>query len=169
MSTESRVVIKDACILVDLIDLDLLEAFYLLDVIAITTGFVVAEITDESQAELINNNIKEGKLIVHDEGDITTIAQLNEIHAGLSFADCSVLELALRFPGLILSADKSLRNEAKRRSLSVKGLLWVINQLFEKGLLTKLQCLEKLEQYPLVNPRTPKRDIQLLIDKLNGV
>lgn len=169
MSAEPFVVIKDACILVDLIDLKLLEPFYLLEVTPVTTGFVVAEILDEAQAALVQQSIADGKLTVYDDGDILEITALYEEHAGLSFADCSVLDLSLRVPGLLLSSDKSLRNEAKRRELVVKGLLWVINQLFENQILSKTECLLKLEQYPLINPRTPKKDIQLLIDKLNSL
>ncbi len=169
MSAKPCIVIKDACILFDLIDLDLLEKFYLLDVTPVTTGFVVSEVLDDTQAALLNQGINLGKLTVYNDGDLATIAALSEEHAGLSFADCSVLELSFRVPGLILSADKSLRNEAKRRGLIVKGLLWVINQLFENQIMSKEECLEKLEQYPLINPRTPKKDIQLLIEKLNTV
>jgi predicted nucleic acid-binding protein len=169
VSTKPCVVIKDACILFDLIDLDLLETFYLLDVTPVTTGFVVSEVLDETQAALLAEDIKAGKLTIYNDGDVTKIAGLSAEHTGLSFADCSVLELSFRVPGLILSADKSLRNEAKRRGLVVKGLLWVINQLFENEILSKEECLAKLEQYPLINPRTPKKDIQLLKDKINGL
>lgn len=169
MSTKPCVVIKDACILFDLIDLDLLETFYLLDVTPVTTGFVVSEVLDETQAALLAEDIKAGKLTIYNDGDVAKIAALSVEHTGLSFADCSVLELSFRVPGLILSADKSLRNEAKRRGLVVKGLLWVINQLFENEILSKEVCLAKLEQYPLINPRTPKKDIQLLRDKINGL
>jgi predicted nucleic acid-binding protein len=169
VSTKPCVVIKDACILFDLIDLDLLETFYLLDVTPVTTGFVVSEVLDETQAALLAEDIKAGKLTIYNDGDVTKIAALSVEHTGLSFADCSVLELSFRVPGLILSADKSLRNEAKRRGLVVKGLLWVINQLFENEILSKEECLAKLEQYPLINPRTPKKDIQLLKDKINGL
>lgn len=166
MSTKPCVVIKDACILFDLIDLDLLENFYLLDVVPVTTGFVVSEILDETQATLLTQGINAGKLVVYNDGDLGKIAAFSAEHTGLSFADCSILELSFRVPGLILSADKSLRNEAKRRGLTVKGLLWVINQLFENQIMSKAECLAKLEQYPLINPRTPKKDIQLLIEKL---
>jgi len=169
VSTKPCVVIKDACILFDLIDLDLLETFYLLEVTPVTTGFVVSEVLDETQAKLLAEGIKAGKLTVYNDGDVTKIIALSVEHVGLSFADCSVLELSFRVPGLILSADKSLRNEAKRRGLVVKGLLWVINQLFENGILSKEESLAKLEQYPLINPRTPKKDIQLLKDKINGL
>lgn len=169
MSIKPCVVIKDACILFDLIDLDLLETFYLLDVTPVTTGFVVSEVLDETQAALLAEDVKAGKLTIYNDGDLTKIAAMSVEHIGLSFADCSVLELSFRVPGLILSADKSLRNEAKRRGLVVKGLLWVINQLFENEILSKEECLAKLEQYPLINPRTPKKDIQLLKDKINGL
>lgn len=166
VSIERTIVIKDACILIDLIDLDVLEAFYQLDITAVTTGFVVAEILEEEQVLAIKKVIEDGKLTVFDDGDVENINALTDQHPGLSFADCSVLELAFRVPGIILSADGSLRNEAKRRQLTVKGSLWVLNQLVEQGFMTKSECLAKLDLYPRVNPRAPKRDIQLLINKL---
>lgn len=167
MSIEKTIVIKDACILIDLVDLDLLEAFYQLEVTAVTTGFVIAEILDEEQAVAVRKVVSDGKLTVYDDGDIAEITALTDQHPGLSFADCSVLELAFRVPGIILSADGSLRNEAKRRQLTVKGSLWVLNQLVEQNFMTKAECLVKLDLYPRVNSRAPKRDIQLLINKLN--
>jgi predicted nucleic acid-binding protein len=167
VSIEKTIVIKDACILIDLVDLDLLEAFYQLEVTAVTTGFVIAEILDEEQAVAVRKVVSDGKLTVYDDGDIAEITALTDQHPGLSFADCSVLELAFRVPGIILSADGSLRNEAKRRQLTVKGSLWVLNQLVEQNFMTKAECLVKLDLYPRVNSRAPKRDIQLLINKLN--
>ena len=168
VSIEQTIVIKDACILIDLVDLDLLEAFYQLDVRAVTTGFVVAEILDEEQVVAVKKVVDDGRLTVYDDGDLAEINALTNQHPGLSFADCSVLELAFRVPGIILSADGSLRNEAKRRQLTVKGSLWVLNQLVEQGFMTKEVCLAKLDLYPRVNSRAPKRDIQLLISKLNA-
>jgi len=128
---------------------------------------VIAEILDEEQAVAVRKVVSDGKLTVYDDGDIAEITALTDQHPGLSFADCSVLELAFRVPGIILSADGSLRNEAKRRQLTVKGSLWVLNQLVEQNFMTKAECLVKLDLYPRVNSRAPKRDIQLLINKLN--
>lgn len=170
MLIESNVVIKDACILFDLIDLELLDDFFKLDVKPVTTGFVISEILDQLQLEIIQTAIEQGKLTVFDNGDIDNITILNDEYAGLSFADCSVLELAFRVPGIILSADASLRKVATARNLTVKGILWIINQLFEKGILSKEECLAKLDLYPQINKRPAKKsDIEKLINKLNGL
>ena len=167
MLTNTTIVIKDACILFDLIDLELYDDFYALELTAITTSLVVSEIISENQSSIVHSSISSKKLIVISDGDLSVIQSIQNDNPGLSLADSSILELAPRYPGIILSSDKSLWNEAKRRNLTVKGVLWVVNQLYEKGVLSKAACLAKLELYPKINRRAPIRDIQMLIDKVN--
>ena len=54
-SGKNEIVIKNACILFDLVDLNLLEDFFRLDLSAITTPQVIGEITNETQWIEISN------------------------------------------------------------------------------------------------------------------
>lgn len=159
MLDENKILIKDSCILFDLLDLNLVDEFFTLEYEIFTTPQVISEITKDSQLEKINLIISTGKLKIDKEGTFESIQDLSESYPGLSFTDCSVLELALRLDGIILSSDRTLRNVASRNSLKVKGMLWIINLLIDSKVITDQLALEKLHLYPIINSRVPKKEI----------
>lgn len=166
-SVNVEVVIKDACILFDLIDLGLLDCFYQLRLTVITTPEVLAEVTDDNQSLQIQHHIDNGNLHIDTFGVWETILEIVENSPGLSLTDAAVLEAATRRDAAILSSDKSLRNESNRRGIPVKGLLWVLEELYRQGILTLNVAIEKLKAYPEVNKRAPKSEIERLIQKLS--
>jgi len=169
VSTNNEIVIKDSCILFDLIDVGLLQDFFKLELLAYTTQQVLDEITEESQLTEIVFYINNGRLIIDSEGPYDSIAVIYDENPGLSFTDSSVIELASRKNGVILSADKSLRNEAVRRNFTVRGLLWIIEELHTKKIISFEKALESLRIYPEINKRAPKKEIDKLITKLNSI
>ncbi len=72
-SAKVEVIIKDACILFDLLDLGLLASFYELKLMVITTPEVLAEITDESQLCQIQPYIDKGNLQIDRFGVFETV------------------------------------------------------------------------------------------------
>ncbi len=125
----------------------------------------MAEVTDENQLIEISKYIQSGELIIDGFGSEDIITSINNESPGLSYADASVLELALRIKAVILSADKSLRNESQRRGLTVRGVLWIIDELYNKNILTKEKALDKLITYPKVNSRAPINEIEKMVSK----
>lgn len=162
---KAEVVIKDACILFDLIDLGLLSCFYKLNLFVITTPEVLAEITDKAQLKEINGYIESGSLQIDYFGIVENITPILDSNPGLSFTDASVLEVASRREATILSSDKSLRNESQRRGLTVRGLLWILEELYIQQIVELDIFLQKLKEYPEINKRAPKNEVQNLIDK----
>jgi hypothetical protein len=167
MSIENKILIKDSCILFDLLDLGLLQAFFQMDFDVSTTQYVISEITNEVQLSDVNHYILTKKLIIDTVGTFDSIQELYLENPGLSYADCSVLELAKRKNGVILSADKSLRKVAKKGEIEVKGMLWVIRQLVDNQRITVKCAIEKLELYPQINSRVPIKEISELINYLS--
>lgn len=165
-SAKVEVIIKDACILFDLIDLGLLASFYKLKLTVITTPEVLAEITDDNQLSEIQPYIDNGNLQIDYFGIFEAILAIVETNPGLSLTDAAVLEAATRREAAILSSDKSLRNESLRRGLTVKGLLWVLEELYNQRILDLEIVFEKLAMYPEVNKRAPKNEIINLVNKL---
>jgi hypothetical protein len=166
-SAKVKVIIKDACILFDLLDLALLESFYRLELIVITTPEVIAEITDEDQLAEIQPYIDKGLLQIDHFGVFENILAIVDTNPGLGLTDAAVLEAAIRRDAAILSSDKSLRNESARRGLIVKGLLWALEELYNQRILSLEVVVEKLLLYPEVNKRAPKVEISNLIAKLS--
>jgi len=164
-SAKVEIVIKDACIFFDLIDLGLLPSFYRLQLVVVTTPQVLAEIIDEAQLDEVNAYLESGQLQVDRFGLFETLAIITEGNPGLSFTDASVLEAAIRRDAAVLSSDKSLRNESSRRGITVHGLLWVLEELYNQKIIELNILLEKLEAYPIINMRAPKAEIENLFKK----
>lgn len=167
MSALVKVIIKDACILFDLLDLGLLDRFYRLELTVITTPEVIAEITDEEQLAAIRPYIDKDLLHIDQFGVFENILAIVDNNPGLSLTDAAVLEAAIRREAAVLSSDKSLRNESARRGLVVKGLLWILEELYNQQILSLEVVIEKLMLYPQVNSRVPKKEISNLIARLN--
>ena len=155
--------------MIDLIELDLMESFYKLKLKIITTNQVVSEITDIKQSDILKELISAGVVQVDNNGKFENINNLYQACPGLSFTDCSVIELAVRKKGFILSSDGGLRKYAHLNSISVNGVLWIIEELVNKKILTLENALSKLALYLDINDRAPKKDIATLIKKLSKV
>jgi len=147
-------------------DLNLLDAFFQLDCNIITTPYVISEIIRPDQFKKISQYIENNKLNISEDSSFISIQTLYNECPGLSIADCSVLELSLRKNGIIISNDKRLYNESKKRNLKVKGLLWVIRELINEMIISKKFALEKLKLYPEINQRAPRQEILVFISKL---
>jgi predicted nucleic acid-binding protein len=165
---EKEIVIQDACILFDLVDLSLLEAFFQLDFVVLTTPNVINEITNEDQWQQIEIHLNNGQLTVDSSGKLEDILEIYQEFAGLSIADSSVLELAQRKDAVIFSSDGSLRKIATRKRFIVRGTLWIIEALCAKRLITHIYAIERLETYLLINQRAPVKAIEHLITKLKN-
>jgi predicted nucleic acid-binding protein len=166
VSDKNEIVIKDACILFDLVDLNLLEDFFQLDISAFTTPQVIGEITNETQWEEVSKFINNGKLQIDADGEFEVIAALYDEHPGLSIPDSSVLELAIRKDAIIYSSDGSLRKISVKKNLPVRGILWIVEELHNKEFLSKGIAIEKLKLYEKINQRAPIKEINSLITKL---
>ena len=165
MHEKTEIAIKDACILIDLIDLTLLKEFFQLDLIVFTTPQVINEIADENQKLEVSQFLDTGVLNVDTEGILENIQNLIDEYSTLSFADCSVIEAAARRNAIIFSADGSLRKISKKQGFTVRGTLWIIKEFYEKNILTQEEAIHKLELYSEINERAPRKEIRKLISE----
>jgi hypothetical protein len=165
-STNKDIIIKDSCILFDLLDLALLDDFFKLPLQAHTTLQVIGEVIDEEQRLAVNKHVSEGRIKIDGDGAYEVIAAIMAASPGLSFTDGSVLELADRMQAVILSADGILRKIGRQKNFTVRGTLWVIEEMCNKQILSAEAAIAKLELYPKINERVPKLEITALITKL---
>jgi len=166
---ETNILINDSCIIFDLVDLELLQEFFQLDYSFYTTPQVISEFTDDGQISEIEQCIHQKILKIDPYGALETIQNLYDINPGLSFADCSILELAIRVNGILLTSDKSLRKISMKNNLEIRGILWIIAELIEKEIISTHLAISRLENYHNFNLRIPKTEIRQLIDKLKGL
>lgn len=166
MSSKSEIVIKDSCILFDLVELNLMNDFFQLEVTAFTTPQVIEEIINDEQWKIIEPYITSGKLNIDGYGTYEDVTEIENQYAALSFTDSSVLELAIRKSAVLLTSDGSLRKISISKQVTVRGLLWIIEELHSRDIITVESALEKLNDYSRVNVRAPMKEIQNLIKKL---
>lgn len=150
-----RIIVNDANILIDIVELSLLQHFFRLSYEFQTTAAIIAELIFEQQAAL-DQYIQTGKLIVVDftEGELTSIYELNRERPSLSPQDCSAYYQAKKVGGILITGDNSLKRYARMNQLESYGHLWVFDKLVESGILSGPQAsaaLSTLTEY--LNPR----------------
>lgn len=162
-SIENNIVIKDACILFDLIQLDLMDAFFELKLEVFTTQAVVEEVTDTNQSKIVQKHIELENILIDSFGNDDFIFSLAMKNRGLSLVDCSVIDLAIRKRGILLSSDQSLRKVSESKKVEVHGILWIIYNLVIESVISKEIGINKLIEYKKINQRAPGREINKMI------
>ena len=125
----------------------------MLDYEVITTSAVVLEITDENQKIELEKSLESGDIKTEDNGTLKDIMALQEKYRGLSYADASVLEVALRKQVMLVTADGLLRKAAVKEENTVHGTLWVIETLHYNRIITIKTAIEKIKELIHVNKR----------------
>ncbi len=89
-----KIVVNDANVLIDLVDLNILPFFFLLKFEFHTTDLIFAELFS-SQQEALVPYIESGYLIIEtiSESDLFAIININKFKPNLSEQDCSALGL----------------------------------------------------------------------------
>jgi rRNA-processing protein FCF1 len=152
-----KLLINDANILIDIVKLDIVEAFLSLDFNLHTTDFVFSELKKSQQESLTSANLQ----IIKTESldDFTGIMMLMNSHIGLSFEDCSVWHYALKMNGVLISGDGLLRKNARISGVEVRGIIFIIEEMKIQAKLPCRDCIQKLEELKSINDRLPKHEI----------
>jgi predicted nucleic acid-binding protein len=74
----------------------------------------------------------------------------------VSLADASGILLARRLKACLLSGDRRMRNAARADGVEVRGVLWIIDQLVEHGVLAKKDASDRLERICAAGSRLPQ-------------
>ena len=140
-----RIAITDACIFIDLYQLQITPVFFQLDIEVHTSRDVINELYPE-QREFYQAFELAGKLMIHNisSTDRQSIREQNYPRS-LSIADQTVLHLASALHAIVLTSDKVVRQFAKHTSIEYHGMLWIFDQLVEKGLLQKPVACTKIK------------------------
>ena len=154
-----KIVVSDANIFFDLISVDLLGSFFRLPCQIITTDFVINEITNIEQLNIVCSYIKTNELKVksldsNELEEVLSIYNKNENNA--SIADCSVWYYAKKTEGRLLTGDAKLKKSAMRDNIKVSGLIFVLENLIEYQIIDKESGADKLEYLMKINTRLPK-------------
>ncbi|MBK8874532.1 MAG: hypothetical protein IPN13_11645 [Bacteroidetes bacterium] len=146
-----KIAITDACIFIDLHELELTSELFSLNLEIHTTTDVYNELHGY-QREVLKAFISISKLTVHKISEEDRLVIFNsKLPKSLSETDKTVLFLAAKLKAFVLSSDKTVRKSAKSQCIDYHGMLWILDQLVDKSILTKTQALEKLQYLISVN------------------
>ncbi len=166
---KAKILINDACVLFDLIDLNLIEKFFEQDNEFITSLNIYNEFTKTEQKKIIDQYIHSGKLAIDKNAELSQIISFVNKHSVLSYSDCSILELSIRLNAVLITSDKSLRKIASQYLVDVMGILGVIYKLFENALISGDAAIIKLNEYMEINERTPIKETKAMIKTIRNL
>ena len=140
-----KVAVKDACVLIDLANGGLLDAWFCLGIETHTTNLVIRQLKSDHQWQLVSGFIEAGIL------KVTTLtgSQMSELHAefghlSVGITDQTVLFLALELDAILVTGDRKVRVEGLKRKIEVRGLLWILDELVGKKFLAPKLAAAKL-------------------------
>ena len=148
---EEKLIISDTNIFIDLISINVLDKLFLLPCDIYTTDFVVNEIKWPNQRAKIDKHI-----ITKDLEEVSfgfdELIKISELHSNssTSMTDCSVWYLAKETGGRLLTGDGKLKKAAEFDNVKVSGILYIIDNLVEYGVLDKMSAATLLNQLTMI-------------------
>jgi hypothetical protein len=140
-----KIAITDACIFIDILELELTVVFFELEIEVHTSVDVINELYPDQRKvlQVFQNN---RKLTAHNIIEQQRrIIQAKNYPNSLSNSDKTVLYLAETLNAIVLSSDKTVRHNAKIRAIEYHGLLWILDKLVESSLISPQEASEKLK------------------------
>lgn len=164
-----KIVIQDANIIIDAINMGITHFFKEMGIEFHTTDLVNNEIQGDAQRLKLDQLIADGLMLIDTlEGDdaMRLFSMTMEYGAisNLTPEDCSVLVLAEKYDARLLTGDQKLVRYAKKRNIIVNGILWITDTLVEKGIVSKKEMIPYLEKLKETNRRAPKQTDERIND-----
>jgi predicted nucleic acid-binding protein len=140
-----KIVVTDACIFIDVIELQLTSKFFGLNLDIHTTADVLNELYSEQQ-QILEGYKATNKLTIHVLSGSEQVSLMSEAYPkALTPEDRSVIFIAKKLSdAIVLSSDKPVRNHAKKICIEYHGMLWIFDQLVAQELLTKTEAINRL-------------------------
>jgi rRNA maturation endonuclease Nob1 len=158
-----KIAVNDANILIDFGDIGLLDAMTDLDLVLFTTDLVISEIQTPEHRSQILRLISEGLIQVSafSGEEIGKIVQKQARVPRLSLADCSVWFFAVQANAIMMTGDRLLKVEAEKEGVEVHGSLWILDQMIEAKIVTKIAACNALLDLIAKNPRLPRDECEV--------
>lgn len=172
MNTDTEsILISDANIFFDLININLIDQFFAVPKKISTTDLIIAEIEDEKQKKIIETLIQREKLIVKKfpQEEMQEIQKLNEATRKLSIQECSVWYYAKKEKGTLLTGDKRLRREVekdKKDNIDVRGIFFVFELILKYQLVSATEAISAVKELSKINTRLPQDKIKDFIENI---
>ena len=168
-----KVAVKDASVLIDLLEAGLLGSWFKLGIETHIPDLVLAEIAQPQQRPIVDGFVSAGlmKVAKIGNGEVTKLAALAAIsrELGVSIPDASAVQLVESLDkGFLLTSDGTLRLGAEARGLEVRGLLWVLDLLVWHDVVTFAEAIKALSTVLAANSRQPAHECEKRRDAWNA-
>ena len=163
-----NIIVNDTNIFIDLHSVGLLDELCRLPYEIHTVDFVIAEIKNQEQANVIQSFIDHGLIHVHffsntEVGEIAS--EHSTVSGNLSFTDISVCYYARKGLYKLITGDRRLRNYAENKDVEVHGILFLFDEMVGNAVITPEIGAIKLINLVSINIRLPKSEVELRINK----
>lgn len=163
-----KAVVKDACVLIDLIEGSILDSWLYLKIETWVTDLVLREL-EQNQHDQVRAYIESSQINLRvftaDELLCIEAMRLEAYARGLSPEDLSCLYLAQEDDMILLSGDGTLRKRAAALSIEIRGTLWILERLVEAQILAPAVAAAKLTYLLECGRRFPDTECKKLISK----
>ena len=152
-----RVAVKDACVLIDLANGGVLDAWFELGIPTHTTDLVLRQVKREEQWRVVAPFVDSNQLHVDTlSGD--EVAEMLNRHGRLPIGleDQSVIFVAEKLEAVLLTGDRRLRLESDRLGIEVRGVLWVLDRLVDEDIIEPSEAADALKRMLDEGARLPE-------------
>lgn len=160
-----KIAVKDASVLIDLLDSDLIGSWFKLGIETHVSDFVHAEIQKAEQKRLLDSFESAGLLSVVriNNNDVIQLSELSQLsrELGVSIPDASAVKLVESLDqGFLLTSDGTLRVRAERKGLEVRGLLWILDLMLWHDVISFREADKALTTVLAAGSRQPAVECQ---------
>ncbi len=161
-----KVAVKDANILIDLVEGDLLGLWFRLGIETHVPDLVLAEIRIPDQRRVVQAMVEAGNLLVGTfDGNELAVLQEYKTEFRISLPDASAIVLAERMQATLRSGDKLVRIAGRKLQLDVRGLLWIFDELIRREFLSTRDAVVRLTRVREAGARLPEAEFRERLDR----
>ena len=161
-----KIAVKDANILIDLVNGELLESCLRLPYEFVTTDLVLLQVEVETQWIVVRPFVESGviRTVTLTSSEMESLVS-DPLFSALGLVDLQVLWVATKEKGILLTGDLELREEAKKRNVTVHGLLWILEQLIQEKRLKPPEAAKALRLVLAKNVYLPPKECERLLSQ----
>ena len=161
-----KIAVKDANVLIDLVEGDLLGLWFQLGIETYLPDLVLTEIRHVTHRRMVLAMVEAGNLRVgtFNPAELSQIVSYKQRYR-ISLADASAILLAEQMQATLLSGDTLVRKGGQSLNLDVRGLLWVFDELVLRELLEAADAAVRLERVLEAGARLPAEQVQVRLRK----
>jgi len=150
--------VVDANVLIDLHAGGLLPEALVRPFQLVAPDLIVAELDDPPGPILVSQGLQEESLSGPEMGEIARLKE--QYPRALSVMDLAALVLAKRLSSLLLTGERLLRAVGETEGVTIRGTLWLLDQMIASDTLSALKAADALERMLIAGRRLPRAECE---------